>query len=434
MRKVIIYGTGDDAKECFNFFGNEEVLFFISDMVQSDNKILECEVLNFKSFTEYFNKLSKEDQYFIDVIIAINKLNIHGHLSLSSKMQKTGCNFSIWHDIKKRWDSADLFLNRNLKKYRHERESLYIIRNVQLSYLYNHINPCSLSSAAHKFREYQVSMVKNCSKLFQKIEDEEIKLVMCGGTLIGALRHKGFIPWDDDLDFAILYPSYVSLINKLESMRDIQVFYHEGYIENCGKIISLFKTRDGNTYKKNNSIQYFVRVGFGYMKIYINTGDDFLMKNQSVCDIFPIYYFSDSYTEQLYNSHIRHFYEQRKIDLAVIDKNYVLEMKSKGYIEDDSDTIGYGHPHITSLMHWYPGSFQTWKMCSISQFLPLQKLEFEENIFWAPANPKGFLEIVGYQNWQELPPNLPFDHHDRYLLDGSESLEEALDYIISRKG
>lgn len=51
-------------------------------------------------------------------------------------------------------------------------------------------------------------------------EEHNLLCYLCGGGAIGSLRHKGFIPWDDDLDFfmprkdyeklAILWPKYAS--------------------------------------------------------------------------------------------------------------------------------------------------------------------------------------------------------------------------------
>lgn len=53
----------------------------------------------------------------------------------------------------------------------------------------------------------------------------DIPYVLFAGTMLGAVRHQGFIPWDDDLDVLMLRKDYERLLAEAETVLDGDRFY-----------------------------------------------------------------------------------------------------------------------------------------------------------------------------------------------------------------
>ena len=57
-------------------------------------------------------------------------------------------------------------------------------------------------------RQAQLVMLRMLKIIDYICRKHDISYWMCSGTLLGAVRHKGFIPWDDDLDICMIREDY----------------------------------------------------------------------------------------------------------------------------------------------------------------------------------------------------------------------------------
>ena len=89
-------------------------------------------------------------------------------------------------------------------------------------------------------------------------EKNDIKYFINYGTLIGAVRHKGFIPWDDDIDICMFrkdYEKFIELFSKDDGKYKIlSLESSDKYYNNFIKVIdSKTKIEDERNYKTYDS-------------------------------------------------------------------------------------------------------------------------------------------------------------------------------------
>lgn len=140
-------------------------------------------------------------------------------------------------------------------------------------------------------------------------KEHDIAYYLCGGSALGAVRHQGFIPWDDDLDIFMTHQNYIKFIDVCRRSLDKNRFYFQ---EENTKEWPLFfsKVRMNNT---------------TYIEKFDSKKMDRIMHRGIYVDIFPL----DSASDNVFLHYMQYIFSRLLIAKALGERGYITNSKLK---------------------------------------------------------------------------------------------------------
>lgn len=99
------------------------------------------------------------------------------------------------------------------------------------------------------------------NKLFEVCDKYNLKVWAAAGTLLGAVRHKGFIPWDDDMDFEMMRDDFNKLMEIGPTEFKEPYFFQSIYTDDIGG--GVIHIRNSNTTMLENGYEHYKKKNFG---------------------------------------------------------------------------------------------------------------------------------------------------------------------------
>ena len=210
-------------------------------------------------------------------------------------------------------------------------------------------------------------------------ERHRLRWYMIGGSLIGVLRHKGFIPWDDDIDIGMPRKDYDKFVS-------LQAEYPDGYGLTC----------HGNTPEWQFNFSQFIDKE-AEIEVLMN---ELPRKCHVWLDIFPI--------DGLPANGLRRWFHVKHILMY----RYLVQIPN---IRTQVDTHKVGRPWheklVIRLLHVIPVS----KLVSVDKCLSamqrvLRKHDFDKSRYAGNMLGKYREREVVMQKWWGEPRKMPFEN------------------------
>lgn len=243
---------------------------------------------------------------------------------------------------------------------------------------------------------YDIQMkILEVMKFIDKVcRDNNITYFIMGGTALGAIRHGGFIPWDDDLDIFMTpeeYEKFVAVFNKLSSDKFVIQEWRttSRYLE-YAKVRMNGTTLIEHNFRDRKDMHHGI-----YVDIMI------LHKTPLSTTAQKVKYYACKYVTLLGLSQ-RNWQPKTRGQAVVLN---LLKLLPNKLLAKWAYKIIYMHDNITDNYKWCywitPASFKK-GLFDRQYFDTAIDCPFEDSIFLGPANIKEYLS-ARYGNYMKMP-------------------------------
>ena len=235
-------------------------------------------------------------------------------------------------------------------------------------------------------REAQLIMLDMLVEFDKICKKHNLQYWLDSGTLLGAVRHKGFIPWDDDIDLSMPLEDYNKFIEIAKDELSDSIFFQttktdEKFPFDYIKLRSQ-KAKIIEFHEKDREVGYHQGVFVDIFPMITIPNSDFHKKFYD--DIFSLIR-----SVSAVSLHTPNGIDTPKIR-AKLEKT--LESMHQGW-EDKESRVIYGG-EMPDVSAWF----------ELKKVFPLKKMEFEGMEFYAPNDPDHYLGAIYSFNYMELPP------------------------------
>jgi lipopolysaccharide cholinephosphotransferase len=259
-------------------------------------------------------------------------------------------------------------------------------------------------------------MLELLNKFVQICEENNLTYFLAYGTLLGAVRHKGFIPWDNDIDVAMPRDDYEKFLDIFEN-------------NNSTKYYVLSSRCQENTHYRYKFYAKFCLKGTVYAEDHLDVNDyfgifiDLWPYDNCVKFLLPLQLKLFRFARKLYGLRTHKDLQKSKIKL-ILSKIFCffVSLKFRKKFLKSSYTFfnKFKTHHIFffsdySVMTEYKSLIQ-----NINTVFPLTKLSFEGKYYFAPVKWNVFLTNL-YGDYMKFPPvEQQIGHPIKFISFGDE--------------
>lgn len=253
-----------------------------------------------------------------------------------------------------------------------------------------------------KLKECELNILIEFDRVCRELD---IKYTLSSGTLLGAVRHKGFIPWDDDIDVAMLRKDYEKFVAEGQALLSDHLFI-QTYETDKNYPINFGKIRDTSTVLLEYSTQALNIKNGVYIDIFPidRVSSNYLMRwfdNLLIAAISILKYSCTIESIKKSRNPIKRFIRRLLYPLSRLIGTYRLN-RFETFIRvknnKDSNCFTYGDRY--SLLR---SRFKDSMLMAIDIFSNYENIEFESKYFIAIKDRNTYLSII-YGDYMQLPP------------------------------